>query len=169
MRTNVCKFVIAIVALSAFCSIRTEASVLLKSSVLVTDGQINGDLLVLIQEEAHPELTREGSDLIYNLLLSVPDAILGSAVEIPTVEGKVKVKIEGGTQPGKILRLKGKGLPEVNSYHRGDLLVRINVFIPKDLPKEDARLVEKLKESEAFLAQEGAGQTFFSRMKNMFE
>lgn len=132
-------------------------------------GGINGDLLVLIQEEAHPELIREGNDLIYNLVMSVPDAILGAAVEIPTVDGKVKVKIEGGTQPGKILRLKGKGLPEINGYRRGDLLVRINVYIPKDLSKEDSRLVEKLRGSEVFVPGAGAGQNFFSRMKNMFE
>lgn len=132
-------------------------------------GGINGDLIILIQEEPHPELTRDGSDLIYNLLLSVPDAILGSTVEIPTVEGKVKVKIDSGTQPGKILRLKGKGLPEINSYGQGDLLVKINVFIPKDLPKEEVKLVEKLRESESFSTKQASGQSFFSRMKNMFE
>lgn len=132
-------------------------------------GGINGDLIILIQEEPHPELIRDGSDLIYNLLLSVPDAILGSTVEIPTVEGKVKVKIDSGTQPGKILRLKGKGLPEINSYGQGDLLVKINVFIPKDLPKEEVKLVEKLRESESFSTKQASGQSFFSRMKNMFE
>lgn len=132
-------------------------------------GGINGDLIILIQEEPHPELTRDGSDLIYNLLLSVPDAILGSTVEIPTVEGKVKVKIDCGTQPGKILRLKGKGLPEINSYGQGDLLVKINVFIPKDLTKEEVKLVEKLRESESFSTKQASGQSFFSRMKNMFE
>ncbi|WP_026474677.1 molecular chaperone DnaJ [Alkaliflexus imshenetskii] len=132
-------------------------------------GGINGDLLVLIQEEKHPELIRDGSDLIYNLTLSIPDAILGAPVEIPTVEGKVKVKIEAGTQPGKILRLKGKGLPEVNGYHRGDLLVRINVYIPKDLTKEEIRSVEKLKDSASFVPKEGEEMNFFSRMKNMFD
>lgn len=132
-------------------------------------GGINGDLIILIQEEPHPELTRDGSDLIYNLLLSVPDAILGSTIEIPTVEGKVKVKIDSGTQPGKILRLKGKGLPEINSYGQGDLLVKINVFIPKDLTKEEVKLVEKLRESESFSTKQASGQSFFSRMKNMFE
>lgn len=132
-------------------------------------GGINGDLIILIQEEPHPELIRDGSDLIYNLLLSVPDAILGSTVEIPTVEGKVKVKIDSGTQPGKILRLKGKGLPEINSYGQGDLLVKINVFIPKDLTKEEVKLVEKLRESESFSTKQASGQSFFSRMKNMFE
>lgn len=132
-------------------------------------GGINGDLLVLIQEEKHPELIRDGSDLIYNLTLSIPDAILGAPVEIPTVDGKVKVKIEAGTQPGKILRLKGKGLPEVNGYHRGDLLVRINVYIPKDLTKEEVRSVEKLKDSASFVPKEGEEMNFFSRMKNMFD
>jgi len=132
-------------------------------------GGVNGDLLVLIQEERHPELVRDGHDLIYSIVLSVPDAILGTQVEIPTIEGKVKVKIDAGTQPGKILRLKGKGLPEVNGYHRGDLLVRLNVFIPKDIPREEARIIERLKESPAFNPSEADAQNFFSRMKNMFD
>jgi molecular chaperone DnaJ len=133
-------------------------------------GGINGDLLIVIEEEKHPELQREGSDLVYNLYLSVPDAILGAPVEIPTIEGRVKVKIDPGTQPGKILRLRGKGLPEVNSYGRGDLMVRINVYIPKELSKEDRKLVEKLKESSAFTPVSGSEEGgFFSRMRNMFE
>lgn len=131
-------------------------------------GGINGDLLVLIQEEQHPELIRDGSDLIYNLTISIPDAILGSPVEIPTVDGKVKVKIDQGTQPGKILRLKGKGLPEVNSYHKGDLLVRVNVFIPKDISKDEVKMVEKLKESDSFDPSKSDEQSVFSRMKGMF-
>lgn len=131
-------------------------------------GGINGDLLVLIQEEEHPELIRDGSDLIYNLTLSIPDAILGAPVEIPTVEGRVKVKVDPGTQPGKILRLKGKGLPEINSYQHGDLLVRVNVFIPKDLPKEECKIVEKLKESTSFTPSDSDEQNFFSKMKGMF-
>jgi len=133
-------------------------------------GGINGDLFIAIEEEKHPELIRDSIDLIYLLTLSVPDAILGSPVEIPTVEGKVKVKIEPGTQPGKILRLKGKGLPEVNGYNRGDLLVRINIYIPKDISKEEVKTIEKLRESEAFKAKEISGeQSFFSRMRNMFD
>jgi molecular chaperone DnaJ len=132
-------------------------------------GGINGDLLVLIEEEKHPELIREGHDLIYNLTLTVPDAILGAPVEIPTIEGKVKVKIEPGTQPGKILRLKGKGLPEVNGYYRGDLMVRINVYIPAEVSKDEAKIVEKLRESDYFKVKEGADQGFFSRMRNIFE
>ena len=130
-------------------------------------GGINGDLLVHIEEEKHPELTRDGSNLIYNLQLSVPDAILGTAAEIPTVEGKVKVKIEPGTQPGKILRLRGKGLPQVNSYHQGDLLVRINVWIPADLSKDERKLMEKMKESDSFTPRKEQNG-FFSKMKDIF-
>ncbi|WP_016777882.1 molecular chaperone DnaJ [Anaerophaga thermohalophila] len=130
-------------------------------------GGINGDLLVHIEEEKHPELTRDGSNLIYNLQLSVPDAILGTAAEIPTVEGKVKVKIEPGTQPGKILRLRGKGLPEVNSYHQGDMLVRINVWIPADLSKDERKLMEKMKESDSFTPRKEQNG-FFSKMKDIF-
>ncbi|MBZ4675861.1 MAG: chaperone protein DnaJ [Anaerophaga sp.] len=130
-------------------------------------GGINGDLLVHIEEEKHPELTRDGNNLIYNLQLSVPDAILGTAAEIPTVEGKVKVKIEPGTQPGKILRLRGKGLPEVNSYHQGDLLVRINVWIPADLSKDERKLMEKIKESDSFTPRKEQNG-FFSKMKDIF-
>ena len=132
-------------------------------------GGVNGDLLVLIEEEKHPELIRDGNNLIYSLNVSIPDAILGTPVEIPTVEGKVKVKIEPGTQPGKILRLRGKGLPEVNSYGRGDLLVQIQVFIPKNISKDDRKAVEKLQTSESFDPSNGGGESFFSRMKNMFE
>ena len=132
-------------------------------------GGINGDLLVLIEEEKHPDLIRDGHDLIYNLTLTVPDAILGAPVEIPTIEGKVKVKIEPGTQPGKILRLKGKGLPEVNGYYRGDLLVRINVYIPAEISRDESKVIEKLRESESFKVREGADHGFFSKMKNMFE
>ena len=132
-------------------------------------GGINGDLLVLIQEEKHPELIRDGSDLIYNLQPGIPDAVLGAPAEIPTVEGKVKVKIDAGTQPGKILRLRGKGLPEVNSYHKGDLLVRVNVWIPSDISKEEKKTLEKMKESESFkpkATQDEGG--FFSKMKDIF-
>jgi len=132
-------------------------------------GGINGDLLVLIEEEKHPELIRDGIDLIYLHTLSIPDAILGVPVEIPTVEGKVKVKIEPGTQPGKILRLKGKGIPEINGYNRGDLLVKINVFIPKDISRDETKQIEKFRESESFKAKVvPPEQGFFSRMRNYF-
>ncbi|MCA1741489.1 MAG: molecular chaperone DnaJ, partial [Bacteroidales bacterium] len=95
-------------------------------------GGINGDLIVVIDEEPHDELLREGNDLIYNLFISIPDAILGANVEVPTIDGKVRIKIDAGTQGGKILRLRGKGLPDVNGYGKGDLLVNVNVWIPKN-------------------------------------
>ncbi|MCT4588463.1 MAG: molecular chaperone DnaJ [Carboxylicivirga sp.] len=132
-------------------------------------GGINGDLLVLIEEEKHPELVRDGNNLIYSLNISIPDAILGKTAEIPTVDGAVKVKVDAGTQPGKILRLRGKGLPEVNSYGKGDLLVHIQVYIPKELNKDERKVVEKLQGAESFEPQKGSGDGFFSRMRNMFE
>jgi molecular chaperone DnaJ len=133
-------------------------------------GGINGDLLVIIEEEKHPDLIRDGNDLLFNLYVSVTQASLGSQVEIPTLDGKVKIKIEPGTQPGKILRLRGKGLPEVNNYGKGDLLVSINVWIPKSLSREERKVLEKLEESENFKPNPGSGdRNFFDRMKNYFE
>lgn len=133
-------------------------------------GGINGDLLVVIDEEDHPELIREGNDLIYNLFISIPDAILGTHVEVPTVDNNVKIKIEPGTQPGKILRLRGKGLPEVNGYGRGDLLVNVNVWIPKNMTRDEAKLIEKLKESGSFIPKpDKDDKGFFERMKGYFE
>lgn len=132
-------------------------------------GGVPGDLLVMVEEEKHPNLVRDGNDLIYNLNISIPDAILGSAVEIPTVDGKVKIKIEPGTQPGKILRLRGKGLPEVNSYQRGDLLVAVNVYIPKTLSREEKALFEKLAKSSSFTPNPSETGSIFDRMRGMFE
>ncbi|MBN2521186.1 MAG: molecular chaperone DnaJ [Bacteroidales bacterium] len=132
-------------------------------------GGINGDLLILIEEEKHPELIRDGNDLLYNLYLSIPQAALGDQIEIPTVEGKVKIKIEPGTQPGNILRLRGKGLPEVNGYGRGDLLVTTNVWIPKKLTKEEMNLIQKLYYSDNFTPQPDSNEkNFFNRMRNFF-
>jgi molecular chaperone DnaJ len=133
-------------------------------------GGVNGDLLVVIDEEEHSELIREGNDLIYNLFISIPDAILGTHVEVPTVDNNVKIKIEPGTQPGKILRLRGKGLPEVNGYGRGDLLVNVNVWIPKSMNKEELKIFEKFKDSESFIpAPDKNDKGFFERMKGYFE
>ena len=132
-------------------------------------GGINGDLLVVITEEDHPELVRDGNNLIYNLFLSFPEITLGTTAEIPTVESKVKVKIEPGTQPEKILRLRGKGLPDVNGYGRGDLLVRIHVWIPKKLNADERKMLEKLLDSPGF--QDGPSsseKTFFEKMKDIF-
>ena len=133
-------------------------------------GGVNGDLLVMIQENPHPDLIRDGNDLLYNLHISIPQASLGAAVEIPTIENKVKIKIEAGTQPGKILRLRNKGLPDVNGYSRGDLLVSINVWIPKNLTREEHKLIEKLGESANFIPHPDKSEmNFFERMKGYFK
>jgi molecular chaperone DnaJ len=133
-------------------------------------GGVNGDLLVVIDEEIHEELMREGNDLIYNLFISIPDAITGTQVEVPTVDSNVKIKIEPGTQPGRILRLRGKGLPEVNGYGRGDLLVNVNVWIPKSLSKEDMKIIEKFKDSESFVPKPDKNDKgFFERMRSYFQ
>ena len=132
-------------------------------------GGVNGDLLVLVEEEAHPELIRDENDLIYNLLLTVPMATLGGSVEVPTVEGKVKVTIAPGTQPGKVLRLRGKGLPSVNRYGTGDLLVNIGVYIPENLNKEEKASIEKLSKSDNVKPNATASRNFFAHFRNMFE
>ena len=132
------------------------------------NGGENGDLLVVFEEEQDPQLTREDNNLIYNLNISIPDAILGANAEIPTIDGKVKVKIDPGTQPGKVLRLKGKGLPTYGSYGRGDLLVIVNVWIPKKLTKDEQKTIEGFQKSESF--QPGSENTskssFFDRLFN---
>ncbi len=133
-------------------------------------GGINGDLLVVITEEDHPDLIRDDNNLIYNLFLSFPEITLGTTAEIPTVEGKVKVKIDAGTQPEKILRLRGKGIPDVNGYGKGDLLVRVHVWIPRRLSQDEKKTLEKLLNSPNF--QDGpssSDKTFFEKMKDMFE
>lgn len=133
-------------------------------------GGVPGDLLVMIDEVEDDRLIREGNDLIYNLFISVPDAVLGTQVEIPTVGNSVKIKIEPGTQPGRILRLRGKGVPDVNGYGRGDLLVNVNVWIPKDVNPEEKKFMEKFRTSESFKPKPDKGDKgFFERMKSYFE
>ena len=132
-------------------------------------GGINGDLIVVIDEEPHDELIREGNDLIYNLFISIPDAILGANVEVPTLEGKVRIKIDPGTQGGKILRLRGKGLPDVNGYGKGDLLVNVNVWVPKNLSREEQKMMEQYRNSQTFVPKPDADDKgFFDRVKNYF-
>jgi len=130
---------------------------------------VAGDLLVVIDEEEQTDLMRHGNDLIYNLLLDLPTAVLGGAVEIPTVEGKVKVKIDKGTQPGKMLRLRGKGLPELNGYGHGDLLVNIGVYIPENLSSDERKIFEKLAESKNVQPTVSSKHSFYERLKQMFE
>ncbi|MBA4240539.1 MAG: molecular chaperone DnaJ [Sphingobacteriaceae bacterium] len=133
-------------------------------------GGINGDLLVLIEEEEHLELKRDGSNLFYDSYVNFADAALGTSIEIPTVDAKVKIKIEPGTQSGKVLRLKGKGLPDVNSYGTGDLLININVWTPQHLSAEEKKALEAFRASKNFAPNPNRKEKgFFDRMKEYFE
>jgi len=131
---------------------------------------VNGDLFVVIHEDEHEDLIRDGNNLIYNLFVTFPEITLGITKEIPTVDSKVKVKIEAGTQPEKVLRLRGKGLPDVNGYGKGDLLVRVHVWIPKKVNSEERKMLEKLQTSANFM--EGPDQSdknFFDKVRDIFE
>ena len=130
---------------------------------------IPGDLIILIEETPHPDLIRDGSNLLNDLYISFPEASLGCSVEIPTINGKVRIKINPGTQPGKVLRLKGKGLPDVNVHGRGDILVNINVWTPKKLSEEEKIILEKLSSSKNFEPQPTSkDKSFFDRMREYF-
>ena len=133
-------------------------------------GGINGDLLVVIEEEKNPELVRDGSDLLHNLKIPVTTAILGGEVEVPTIDSKARIKIAAGTQAGKVLRLKGKGLPELNGYGRGDILAIVDVIIPTKLTSEEKRLLEKLADQPNFKKTDTprGEQNIFDRMRNFF-
>ncbi len=132
-------------------------------------GGINGDLLIVIEEEPHPELLRDQNDIIYNLLLSFPTAAVGGNVEIPTIDSKVKIKIDPGTQPGKVLRLRNKGLPSVNGYGTGDLLVNISIYVPENLSKEEKKILEELEENSNFQPQQSVKNKIFSHFRRMFD
>lgn len=133
-------------------------------------GGIAGDLLILIEEEKHPFLQRDGNNLLYDLYINIADAALGFTTEIPTLEGKAKVKIDAGTQGGKVFRLKGKGLPAINSYGRGDLLVNVNVWTPQHLSSEEKKILEQLRNSQNFKPNPGKGdKSFYDRMKEFFQ
>lgn len=134
------------------------------------NGGIPGDLIILIEEIPHETLKREGNNVVYDLHLNFVDAALGMSVEVPTIDGKAKIKIEPGTQSGKLLRLKGKGIPEVNSYHRGDQIIHVNIWTPKALNAEERAILEKLRDSSNFKPQPGKNdKSFFERMKEYFE
>jgi molecular chaperone DnaJ len=133
-------------------------------------GGVPGDLIILIEEIPHETLKRDGNNVIYDLHVNFVDATLGISVEVPTIDGKVKIKLDPGTQGGKILRLKSKGVPEVNSYRRGDQLVHINIWTPKALSREERDLLEKLQDSPNFKPNPGKNEkSFFERMKEYFE
>lgn len=131
-------------------------------------GGIPGDLIIAIEEIEHEHLIRNGNDLHYDLNISFPDAALGTTVEIPLVDGKAKIKIDPGTQSGKLLRLRNKGVPEINGYGKGDLIVNIQVWTPQKLSKEEKSILQKLKESEHFSPEKGKTKGFFDRMKEHF-
>lgn len=129
-----------------------------------------GALIVLIEEEEHEHFERDGNNIYYDLVLSVPDAILGTEVEVPTLKGKAKVKIEEGTQPGKLLRMKGKGIQALNNSGIGDQFIRVNVYMPRDLSNEERKHIEALRDKENFDAsnKEDSGKGFFSKIKDVF-
>lgn len=132
---------------------------------------INGDIQVYISELPDKIFIRDGNDLIYNLLLDIPTAILGDTVEIPTIDGtKVKIKIEPGTQPSKTLRIRGKGLPAVQGYGNGigDIVVNISIYIPKTLNKNEKKIIEELKESGIFKVDETIKKSIFEKFRNYF-
>ncbi|HAI82938.1 MAG TPA: molecular chaperone DnaJ, partial [Chitinophagaceae bacterium] len=113
-------------------------------------GGPNGDLIILIEEEAHKELQRDGLNVAYELHISFPEAVFGTQAEVPTIDGRAKIKIPAGTQSGKIFRLKGKGFPEVNGYGRGDQLVQVNVWTPQHVSSEEKAMLEKMADSNNF-------------------
>ena len=130
---------------------------------------VNGDIQVFIEEEPNDTFIRDGNNLLYNLLLDFPTAALGGTVDIPTIEGNsVKIKIEPGTQPGKTLRLRDKGLDPVRGYgnEKGDLIVNISVYVPKTLSKEEKKAVEQFKESDNFKGDSQTKRSIFERFKN---
>lgn len=132
-------------------------------------NSVPGDLLVVIQEIEHDYLKREGSNVHYQLFISIPEAVMGVSKEIETVSGKVKIKIEPGTQSGKVFRLKGKGIPNLDSYGNGDMLVHVNVWTPQHLNKEQKQFFEKMMQDEAFVPTPSmADRSFFDRIKDMF-
>jgi molecular chaperone DnaJ len=132
-------------------------------------GGSAGDLIVQIEEEAHPQLTREGLNVGYDLHISFPDAVFGTQLEVPTIDGRAKIKIPAGTQSGKIFRLKGKGFPHINSYEKGDQLVQINVWTPQHLNSDEKEILEKLNESKNFTpSPEKGDKSFFDKVRDMF-
>lgn len=130
---------------------------------------IPGDLIVVIEEQEHEDLRRESEHLHYDAYVNFVDAVLGESIEVPSVSGKLKIKVDPGTQSGKVLRLKGKGLPILQGYGHGDLFIHINVWTPKKVSKEEKEILEKLRESENFKPNPtNEEKGFFQRMRNMF-
>jgi molecular chaperone DnaJ len=132
-------------------------------------GGVPGDLLILIEEQEDQQLKRDGNNLVYDLYISFIDAVLGTSVEVPSVNGRVKIKIEPGTQSGKVLRLRGKGLKDINGYETGDQLISVNVWTPKKLTPEERAKLEGLRNSPNFApSPDGSEKSVFDRMKEFF-
>jgi molecular chaperone DnaJ len=128
-----------------------------------------GDLLIIIEEEKHPELHRDGLNVAYDLHISFPDAVFGTQVEVPTIDGRAKIKIPAGTQSGKIFRLKGKGFPEVQGYQKGDQLIHVNIWTPQQVSSDEKSALEKLANSNNFKPSPGkSDKSFFERLKEAF-
>lgn len=134
-----------------------------------TAGGIPGDLLIVIEEIEDDTLQRDGNNVVYDLYVSFIDAALGANIEVPTIDGKVKIKLDPGTQSGKILRLKGKGIRDINGYAKGDQLIHVNVWTPKHLSKDEKQTLEALRNSENFKpAPDSSEKSFFDKMKEFF-
>jgi molecular chaperone DnaJ len=132
-------------------------------------GGANGDLIVLIEEEAHAQLHRDGLNVAFDLHISFPEAVFGTQIEVPTIDGKAKIKIPPGTQSGKIFRLKGKGFPAVNSYEKGDQLIHVNVWTPQHTSSEEKTMLEKMQVSQNFQPKPEKGdKSFFDKVREMF-
>lgn len=132
-------------------------------------GGVAGDLLILIEEVEDEILKRDGQNIVYDLYINFADAALGTTLEVPTIEGKVKIKIDAGTHSGKILRLKGKGIKDINGYGKGDQLIHINVWTPQQLSKEEKEILAKIKDSDNFRPNPGKyDKGFFEKMKEFF-
>ncbi len=132
-------------------------------------GGTAGDLIVLIEEEAHPQLNRDGLNVGYDLHISFPDAVFGTQVEVPTIDGRAKIKVPPGTQSGKIFRLKGKGFPNINGYEKGDQLIQVNIWTPQHLSHEEKEMLEKMNDSKNFIPNpEKSEKSFFDKVREMF-
>ncbi|MCI9172455.1 molecular chaperone DnaJ [uncultured Duncaniella sp.] len=132
-------------------------------------GGANGDLLIVIEEVKHPELIRDGNDIVYNLMLDLPTATLGGSVEVPTINGRARMKIPAGTQPGKVLRLRGKGLPSPDGYGTGDELVNVMVYIPENLGSQEQAAIESLRGKPGVTPDESTKNRIFSKLRHIFE
>ncbi|MCC8071404.1 MAG: molecular chaperone DnaJ [Bacteroidales bacterium] len=132
-------------------------------------GGVNGDLLVVIEEIKHPELIRDGNDVVYNLMLDIPTAVLGGSVEVPTIGGRARLKIPAGTQPGKILRLRGKGLPSTEGYGTGDELINVMVYIPETLTDEERKAFEEMRDKPNMQASDSVKNRIFSKLRHIFD